>query len=159
MVINHGEYQPLVDGLRRRLLQAARKNMHGEKIRIIELAFQVANHAHLGQFRKSGEPYITHPIEVATLIAEWDLDEQTIAGALLHDVIEDTPVTKEELSRIFGPSVAELVDSVTKLDKLHFESEEIAHAEYFRKVVLAMAKDVRVILIKLADRMHNMLTL
>lgn len=159
MVINHGEYQPLVDGLRRRLLQAARKNMHGDKIRIIELAFQVANHAHLGQFRKSGEPYITHPIEVATLIAEWDLDEQTIAGALLHDVIEDTPVTKEELSRIFGPSVAELVDSVTKLDKLHFESEEVAHAEYFRKVVLAMAKDVRVILIKLADRMHNMLTL
>lgn len=159
MEINHGEYQNLVDTLRRKLLQAARKNMHGEKIKTIELAFQVANHAHLGQFRKSGEPYITHPIEVATFIAEWDLDEQTIAGALLHDVIEDTPVTKEELSRIFGPSVADLVDSVTKLDKLHFESEEAAHAEYFRKVVLAMAKDVRVILIKLADRMHNMLTL
>lgn len=159
MEINHGEYQSLVDELRRKLLKAARKNLHGEKIKTIELAFQVANHAHLGQFRKSGEPYITHPIEVATFIAEWDLDEQTIAGALMHDVIEDTPVTKEELSRIFGSSIAELVDSVTKLDKLHFESEEAAHAEYFRKVVLAMAKDVRVILIKLADRMHNMLTL
>lgn len=159
MGIDHGEYQNLVDTLRKKLLQTARKNLHGEKIKTIELAFEVANHAHYGQFRKSGEPYITHPIEVATFIAEWDLDEQTIAGALMHDVIEDTEVTKEELSRIFGPSVADLVDSVTKLDKLHFESEEAAHAEYFRKVVLAMAKDVRVILIKLADRMHNMLTL
>lgn len=159
MEVNHGEYQGLVDNLRRKLLQTARQNMHGKKIETIELAFQVANHAHLKQFRKSGEPYITHPIEVATLIAEWGLDEQTIAGALMHDVIEDTPVTKEELTRIFGPSIAELVDSVTKLDKLHFESEEAAHAEYFRKVVLAMAKDIRVILIKLADRMHNMLTL
>lgn len=159
MEINHGEYQGLVDSLRRKLLQTARQNMHGKKIETIELAFQVANHAHLKQFRKSGEPYITHPIEVATLIAEWGLDEQTIAGALMHDVIEDTPVTKEELTRIFGPSIAELVDSVTKLDKLHFESEEAAHAEYFRKVVLAMAKDIRVILIKLADRMHNMMTL
>ncbi len=159
MEINHGEYQKLVDDLRRTLLQTARKHLHGKKIETIDLAFQVANHAHLGQFRKSGEPYITHPIEVATLIADWGLDEQTIAGALMHDVIEDTPVTKEELTRIFGPSIAELVDSVTKLDKLHFESEEAAHAEYFRKVVLAMAKDIRVILIKLADRMHNMLTL
>lgn len=159
MEINHGDYQLLVDNLRRKLLQAARQTMHGKQIETIELAFQVANHAHLGQFRKSGEPYITHPIEVATLIAEWGLDEQTIAGALMHDVIEDTDVSKEELIRIFGISIAELVDSVTKLDKLHFESEEAAHAEYFRKVVLAMAKDVRVILIKLADRMHNMMTL
>lgn len=159
MTIDHGEYQNLVDGLRRKLFQTARQNLHGPQIKTIDLAFQVANHAHLGQFRKSGEPYITHPIEVATLIAEWGLDEQTIAGALMHDVIEDTSVNKEDLTRIFGTSIAELVDSVTKLDKLHFESEEAAHAEYFRKVVLAMAKDIRVILIKLADRMHNMLTL
>lgn len=159
MQIDHGEYQELVDSLRRKLLTTARKSMHGDKIKTIELALQVANQAHLGQFRKSGEPYITHPIEVATFIAEWDLDEQTIAGALMHDVIEDTDVTKEELTRIFGANIAELVDSVTKLDKLHFESEAVAHAEYFRKVVLAMAKDVRVILIKLADRMHNMMTL
>lgn len=159
MEIKHGEYQKLVDDLRRTLVQTARKYLHGKKIETIDLAFQVANHAHLGQFRKSGEPYITHPIEVAILIAEWGLDEQTIAGALMHDVIEDSQVSKEDLSRIFGPSIAELVDSVTKLDKLHFESEETAHAEYFRKVVLAMAKDIRVILIKLADRMHNMLTL
>lgn len=159
MEINHGEYQGLVDTLKRKLLQTARQNMHGKAIETIELAFQVANHAHVGQFRKSGEPYITHPVEVATIISEWGLDEQTIAGALMHDVIEDTIVTKEEITRIFGPSIAELVDSVTKLDKLHFESEEAAHAEYFRKVVLAMAKDVRVILIKLADRMHNMHTL
>ncbi len=159
MDVHHGEYQNLVDTLRRKLLQTARQSLHGKKIETIELAFQVANHAHNGQFRKSGEPYITHPLEVAILVAEWGLDEQTIAGALMHDVIEDTAVTKEELSRIFGSRIAELVDSVTKLDKLHFESEEAAHAEYFRKVVLAMAKDVRVILIKLADRMHNMLTL
>jgi guanosine-3',5'-bis(diphosphate) 3'-pyrophosphohydrolase len=159
MDVNHGEYQNLVDTLKRKLLQTARQHLHGKKIETIELAFQVANHAHNGQFRKSGEPYITHPLEVASLVAEWGLDEQTIAGALMHDVIEDTAVSKEELSRIFGNSIAELVNSVTKLDKLHFESEETAHAEYFRKVVLAMAKDVRVILIKLADRMHNMLTL
>lgn len=159
MNIDHGEYQALVNDLRRALLKTARQHLSGDKIKTIELAFEVANHAHYGQFRKSGEPYITHPIEVATFIAEWGLDEQTIAGALMHDVIEDTPVTKEELARIFNPSIAELVDSVTKLDKLNFESEEIAHAEYFRKVVLAMAKDVRVIIIKLADRMHNMLTL
>lgn len=159
MEINHGDYQSLVDSLRRKLLQTARINMHGKQIETIDLAFKVANNAHYGQFRKSGEPYITHPIEVATLIAEWGLDEQTIAGALMHDVIEDTPVSKEDLTRIFGPSIAELVDGVTKLDKLHFESEEMAHAEYFRKVVLAMAKDIRVILIKLADRQHNMSTL
>lgn len=159
MKINHGEYQELVDNLKHKLLQTARKNLQGDKIKTVELAFDVADHAHYGQFRKSGEPYITHPIEVATFIAQWDLDEQTIAGALMHDVIEDTDVTKDELTRIFGESIAELVDSVTKLDKLHFESEIVAHAEYFRKVVLAMAKDVRVILIKLADRTHNMLTL
>ncbi len=159
MEINHGDYQPLVDSLRRKLLQTARINMHGKAIQTIELAFKVANNAHLGQFRKSGEPYITHPLEVATIIAGWGLDEQTISGALMHDVIEDTPVSKEDLIRIFGPSIAELVDGVTKLDKLHFESEETAHAEYFRKVVLAMAKDLRVILIKLADRQHNMSTL
>ncbi|MDD3266780.1 MAG: RelA/SpoT family protein, partial [Burkholderiales bacterium] len=159
MNVDHGEYQNLVNELRRALLKTSRQHLHSEKVKTIELAFEVANHAHYGQFRKSGEPYITHPIEVATFIAEWGLDEQTIAGALMHDVIEDTPVTKEEIARIFNPSIAELVDSVTKLDKLNFESEEIAHAEYFRKVVLAMAKDVRVIIIKLADRMHNMLTL
>lgn len=159
MNVDHGEYQNLVNELRRTLLKTSRLHLPSEKVKTIELAFEVANHAHYGQFRKSGEPYITHPIEVATFISEWGLDEQTIAGALMHDVIEDTPVTKEELARIFNPSIAELVDSVTKLDKLNFESEEIAHAEYFRKVVLAMAKDVRVIIIKLADRMHNMLTL
>ncbi|MEN9946598.1 MAG: hypothetical protein RLZZ293_984, partial [Pseudomonadota bacterium] len=159
MEINHGEYQFLVDSLKRKLMQLVRQNLQSKQIEVIELAFQVANYAHYGQFRKSGEPYITHPIEVASLIASWGLDEQTIASALMHDVIEDTSVTKEELIRVFGNKIAELVDSVTKLDKLHFESEEAAHAEYFRKVVLAMAKDVRVILIKLADRLHNMLTL
>ena len=112
MEINHGEYQKLVDDLRRTLLSTARRHLHGKKIETIDLAFQVANHAHYGQFRKSGEPYITHPIEVATLIADWELDEQTIAGALMHDVIEDTPVSKEELTRIFGTSIAELVDKI-----------------------------------------------
>ena len=112
-----------------------------------------------GQFRRSGDPYISHPLAVAKILTQWHLDSQALTAALLHDVMEDTAVTKTEISEKFGKPVAELVDGVSKLDKIEFESQEQAQAENFRKMLLAMARDVRVILIKLADRLHNMRTL
>ncbi len=125
----------------------------------VRQAYRFADQAHLGQLRNSGEPYITHPIAVATQCAEWKLDAQAVMAALLHDAIEDCNVTKTDLIELFGSSVAELVDGLTKLDKLHFNTREENQAESFRKMLLAMARDVRVILIKLADRTHNMRTL
>ncbi len=122
-------------------------------------AFKFADEAHLGQFRASGEPYITHPIAVAGLCADWKLDVQAIMAALMHDTIEDQGVTKAALIERFGAPTAELVDGLTKLDKLHFSTREQGQAESFRKMLLAMARDVRVILIKLADRLHNMRTM
>ena len=127
-----------------------------EKVR---QAYKFADEAHLGQIRASGEPYITHPIAVAAQCAEWKLDAQALMAALLHDALEDCGVTKIELIERFGSPVAELVDGLTKLDKLHFTTREENQAESFRKMLLAMARDVRVILIKLADRSHNMRTL
>src|SRR5207237_888798 len=111
------------------------------------------------QTRQSGEPYISHPLAVAEILADWHLDGQTLMAALLHDVTEDTSVTKDEISDSFGKPIAELVDGVSKLDKIEFQSAEHVQAENFRKMLLAMARDVRVILIKLADRLHNMRTL
>ncbi len=125
----------------------------------VRLAYRFADQAHLGQLRNSGEPYITHPIAVAAQCAEWKLDAQALMAALLHDSLEDCGVTKVELIERFGSSVAELVDGLTKLEKLHFNTREENQAESFRKMLLAMARDVRVILIKLADRTHNMRTL
>ncbi len=125
----------------------------------VRLAYRFADEAHLGQIRHSGEPYITHPIAVASQCADWKLDAQALMAALLHDAIEDCGVTKIELVERFGSPVAELVDGLTKLDKLHFNTREENQAESFRKMLLAMARDVRVILIKLADRSHNMRTL
>ena len=122
-------------------------------------AYRFADEAHLGQFRASGEPYITHPIAVAGLCAEWKLDAQAIMAALMHDAMEDCGVTKIELIERFGAPVADLVDGLTKLDKLQFSTLEESQAESFRKMLLAMARDVRVILIKLADRLHNMRTM
>jgi len=159
MDLDYGVYNNLVEEKKQILFHKAKAALNSKQFEIIKLAFDVASHAHFKQNRKSGEPYITHPVEVATIICDWELDEQTIAGALLHDVVEDTIVTKADLEQIFGISIAGLVDGVTKLEKIHFESEETAHAEYFQKVVLAMSKDIRVILIKLADRLHNILTL
>lgn len=130
-----------------------------EQVTLIQNAFLVARDAHEGQTRSSGEPYITHPVAVATILAEMHLDYETISAALLHDVIEDTPVTKEQLTEQFGPAVAELVYGVSKLDKLKFRDHKEAQAENFRKMVMAMVQDIRVILIKLADRTHNMRTL
>ncbi len=128
-------------------------------IRKVREAYRFADEAHLGQFRASGEPYITHPIAVAGLCAEWKLDAQAIMAALMHDAMEDCGVTKIELIERFGAPTADLVDGLTKLDKLQFSTREESQAESFRKMLLAMARDVRVILIKLADRVHNMRTM
>jgi GTP diphosphokinase / guanosine-3',5'-bis(diphosphate) 3'-diphosphatase len=126
---------------------------------LVERAFAFSEHAHQGQFRKSGEPYITHPLAVASILSQWRLDAQGLAAALLHDVMEDSGITKTEIETSFGKPVAEMVDGVSKLDQIEFQSREDAQAENFRKMLLAMAQDVRVILIKLADRLHNMRTL
>ncbi len=130
-----------------------------EDILQVEAAFRFSEAAHQGQFRISGDPYISHPLAVARILAEWRLDAQTLIAALLHDVMEDTEVSKEQLAHLFGQPVADLVDGVSKLDKIEFQTQEDAQAENFRKMLLAMASDVRVILIKLADRLHNMRTL
>ena len=128
-------------------------------LELVRRAYRFADEVHLGQIRNSGEPYITHPIAVAAQCAEWKLDAQALMAALLHDSMEDCGVTKMDLIERFGSAVAELVDGLTKLEKLHFNTREENQAESFRKMLLAMARDVRVILIKLADRSHNMRTL
>ncbi len=130
-----------------------------DDVRMVEQAFQVAANAHRGQTRRSGEPYITHPLAVATICAGWHLDAQALSAALLHDTVEDTSTTAVEISHQFGRAVAELVEGLSKLEKIEFQSEQHAQAENFRKMLLAMARDVRVILVKLADRLHNMRTL
>ena len=129
------------------------------EIESVRQAYRFADEAHLGQMRKNGDPYITHPIAVAAQCAEWKLDAQALMAALMHDAIEDCGVTKEDLVERFGAPVADLVDGLTKLEKLEFDTREQNQAESFRKMLLAMAKDVRVILIKLADRTHNMRTM
>jgi guanosine-3',5'-bis(diphosphate) 3'-pyrophosphohydrolase len=129
------------------------------ELKRVKEAYRFSDEMHLGQVRKSGEPYISHPIAVAEICADWKLDAQAIMAALLHDVIEDQDVKKDELIERFGPQVANLVDGLSKLEKIEFQSVVEAQAENFRKMLLAMASDVRVILIKLADRLHNMRTL
>ncbi|WP_372824138.1 bifunctional (p)ppGpp synthetase/guanosine-3',5'-bis(diphosphate) 3'-pyrophosphohydrolase [Polaromonas sp.] len=133
--------------------------MSASDVDSVRSAYRFADEAHLGQIRNGGLPYITHPIAVAQQCAEWKLDAQALMAALLHDAIEDCGVTKPELIERFGAPVAELVDGLTKLEKLEFNTREENQAESFRKMLLAMARDVRVILIKLADRSHNMRTL
>lgn len=125
----------------------------------IREAFRFADEMHLGQMRMSGEPYISHPITVAEICADWKLDAHAIMAALLHDVMEDQGVTRQEMIERFGSQVADLVDGVSKLDKLEFQSQVEAQGENFRKMLLAMASDIRVMLIKLADRLHNMRTM
>ena len=141
------------------LVDTCRSYLSNADVEKIREAYRYADNAHLGQFRKSGEPYITHPIAVASILASWRMDAETIEAGLMHDVLEDTGTSKREMAEKFGIEVAELVDGVSKLDKLRFSSNEIAQAESFRKMLLAMARDVRVILVKLADRIHNMRTL
>ncbi|MFN7220845.1 MAG: RelA/SpoT family protein [Burkholderiales bacterium] len=141
------------------LLSAIKGYLKPADVEKVQAAYDMARDAHEGQTRKSGEPYITHPLAVATILAQWHLDAQALIAAMLHDVVEDTPTTKDDIAKRFGQAVADLVDGVSKLDKLQFATLEEAQAENFRKMLLAMARDVRVILIKLADRLHNMRTL
>src|SRR5210317_881046 len=130
-----------------------------EKVAVILRAFEVGDKAHEGQTRKTGEPYILHPVAVARILANMRMDYGSVAAAILHDTIEDTPLTQEEIQTRFGEEIAELVDGVTKLDKMKFRTRHEADAESFRKLMLAMSRDLRVIFIKLADRLHNMRTL
>ncbi|WP_445395487.1 bifunctional GTP diphosphokinase/guanosine-3',5'-bis pyrophosphate 3'-pyrophosphohydrolase [Zobellella sp. An-6] len=141
------------------LKELASSYLPAEQVEQLKAAYILARDAHQGQTRSSGEPYITHPVAVARILGEMHLDHETLMAALLHDVIEDTPVTKELLEHQFGKPVADLVEGVSKLDKLKFRDRKEAQTENFRKMVLAMTQDIRVILIKLADRTHNMRTL
>ena len=130
-----------------------------ERVHLVQEAFILAHEAHDGQMRSSGDPYITHPVAVAGILADMHLDHETLMAALLHDVIEDTHYSEKDLAEAFGDTVAELVEGVSKLDKLAFSNKQEAQAENFRKMMMAMVQDIRVILIKLADRTHNMRTL
>lgn len=142
------------------LINCVRKYHPSDDISMIEKAFRIANNAHEGQVRKSGEAYIIHPLCVAIILAELELDKETIVAGLLHDVVEDTVMTDEEIAQEFNEEVALLVDGVTKLGQLSYDADKLEiQAENLRKMFLAMAKDIRVILIKLADRLHNMRTL
>lgn len=141
------------------LLQEVSAYLKSEDVALIQSALDFSHEAHAGQLRESGAPYVTHPIAVARILTPLHLDVHAITAALLHDVAEDTSITIEQISARFGKQVADLVDGLSKIDKLQFETKEDAQAENFRKMLMAMARDVRVILIKLADRLHNMRTL
>ncbi len=143
----------------RRLVETLKDYLPDEHVAQVVKAYAFGADAHKGQTRKSGEPYITHPVAVAQELAEMRLDSQAICAAILHDVVEDTPASLEELEELFGPEVAQLVDAVSKLDQIQFRSRAEAQAESFRKMMLAMIEDIRVILVKLSDRLHNMQTL
>ena len=155
------------DELYQMLIARVKKYHPSDDISMIEKAYKVASKAHEGQFRKSGEPYIIHPLYVAIILADLEMDKETIVAGILHDVVEDTVMTEEQITEEFGAEVAQLVDGVTKLANIPLSSgtgsESDARlemqAENLRKMFLAMAKDIRVILIKLADRLHNMRTL
>ena len=153
--MDHHEKRHTLDGL----LEKARTNRPDVDLSLIENAWAYAQKAHDGQVRESGEPYFDHPVAVAFILADMNLDPNTIAAGLLHDVIEDTGKSYGEISEAFGPEIAALVDGVTKLSRMDFKSREEQQAESLRKMFVAMAKDIRVILIKLADRLHNMRTL
>ena len=137
-------------------IAVSNRNMDLERIRD---AYNLAKDAHAGQKRKDGSDYITHCVSAARICFEMGLDEDSIIGALLHDIIEDTPITYEEVSRHFGPVIADLVEGVSKLTRVQYTSQEDEQVENLRKMLLAMAKDIRVIFIKIADRLHNMRTL
>ena len=133
--------------------------LNKHQVNQVRRAFYYAQQAHDGQIRQSGEPYVTHPLAVATILSEMHMDPESLTAAMLHDVIEDTGITKRAIRNQFGNSVAELVDGVSKLNKIDFSTRAEAQAENFQKMAMAMAKDLRVILVKIADRLHNMRTL
>src|SRR3954465_9301778 len=143
----------------RDLQKTVAANRPGEDLDIIKKAYEYAQTHHTGQTRASGEPFLVHPLEVAQVLAEMKLDSGAIAAGLLHDAIEDTEATREDIKKEFGEVVAKLVEGVTKIDRIDFASKEERQAENVRKMVLAMVDDIRVVLIKLADRLHNMRTL
>src|SRR3954464_626960 len=143
----------------RELQRIVRENRPADDLEVVEKAYEFSLKHHAGQTRASGEPYLVHPLEVAIILAEMKLDSTAIAAGLLHDAIEDTPVTTEEISTDFGEQVAHIVEGVTKISKIDFASREERQAENLRKMMLAMVDDIRVVLIKLADRLHNMRTL
>ena len=143
----------------RELMRKAAENRPGDDLKLIERAYEYSQKHHSGQTRASGEPFLAHPLEVALVLAEMKLDATAIAAGLLHDAIEDTEATQEDLVKEFGETVTHIVEGVTKIDKIEFASKEERQAENVRKMVLAMVDDIRVVLIKLADRLHNMRTL
>ena len=151
-------YDPITAPARELLFRHA-SYLTDEESHLLEKACAYAFRAHDGQTRKSGEPYITHPIAVATELAKWHMDIQTLCAGLMHDVLEDTDVSKSEMAEQFGNTIAEMVDGLSKLENLKYDNKAEQQAESFRKLILAMTKDVRVIIVKLADRLHNMRTL
>ncbi|RLT32742.1 MAG: HD domain-containing protein, partial [Chloroflexi bacterium] len=153
-------YAPVINELATRFRAIATHDPHIEEfVEKVRQAFAVAAAAHVHQSRESGEPYINHPVAVATILIELHIDAETIMAALLHDVIEDTSVSYEQIEGLFGPDVAALVDGVTKLSELEVRPKEEAQAENYRKMFVSMANDPRVVLVKLADRLHNMRTI
>ncbi len=143
----------------RRLIDTLKSYLPDEHLGQVMRAYEFGADAHKGQTRKSGEPYITHPVAVAQELADMRLDVQAITAAILHDVVEDTEASLDDIEEQFGHEVAQLVDGVSKLDQIQFRSRAEAQAESFRKMMMAMIEDIRVILVKLADRLHNMQTL
>jgi len=141
------------------IIEKVRSYHPAADVGLLREAYAIAAKLHKGQERVSGEPYLSHPLAVARILVELKMDTATIAAGLLHDVVEDTRITLQEVREVFGEEIATLVDGVTKIGKLPFLSREERQAETFRKMVLAMSKDIRVILVKLADRLHNMRTL
>ena len=141
------------------ILDRVAKHHPGDNLDLIRRAYIFSAKEHKGQVRASGEPYLTHPLEVANILAEMKMDAVTVSVGLLHDVVEDTLTILEKIEEIFGPEVAHIVDGVTKISQIQFTSKEEKQAENFRKMLLAMTDDIRVIMVKFADRLHNMRTL
>src|SRR5438046_5913281 len=141
------------------ILDRVDKHHPGDNLELVRRAYIFSAKEHKGQLRASGEPYLTHPLEVANLLAEMKMDAVTVSVGLLHDVVEDTLVSLEKIEELFGSDVAHIVDGVTKISQIQFTSKEAKQAENFRKMLLAMRDDIRGIMVKFADRLHNMQTL
>ena len=141
------------------LMEVLNKNMPGKDLSLVEQAIRYAEEKHSTQKRKDGSPYIIHPLAVAEIVAEMGLDTDAVLGALLHDCIEDTDASRDDIARLFGDATAEMVEGVTKLTRANFSSSEERQMENLRKMFMAMSKDIRVVLIKIADRLHNMRTM